>query len=134
MTGIDMSPLVQVVNLAITTLATVGTVGIPILGFYAAQWLRAHTVQMKQQTQTAAAAQADNVIQKGIAYASQQGDPVVPGATCYAIMQAPDLFKRLGFDPATEAGAAAVTRMVTARLVPTPTRPATLDVNVKAEK
>lgn len=134
MTGIDVSPLVPVVNLAITTLATVCTVGIPILGWYAVQWLRAHAAQVTQQTQTAAAAQADSVIQKGIAYAAQKGVDAVPGAACYAIQQAPDLFKRLGFDPSTDAGKAAVTRMVTARLVPTPVAPAMLDVNVKAEK
>lgn len=131
-TGIDLTPLVGIANLAITTFATVATAAIPIAGYFAIQWLRAHAAQTRQATQTAAAAQADSVIQKGIAYANQIGVPQVEGAANYAMNQAPQLLKTLGFDPATDAGKAAVTRMVTARLVPPPTPPATLDVNVTA--
>ncbi len=130
--GVDLSPLATVANLAITTFAGVATFAIPFIAVYARQWLIAHTAQMKQQTQTAAAAQADGVIQKGLAFAAQTGADPVHGATAYATVQAPDLFKRLGFDVATEDGKAAVTRMVTARVTPTPVQPATVNLNVDA--
>jgi len=134
MTGIDLSPLAGVANLAITTFTTVATAAIPIAGFYCIQWLRAHAAQTRQATQVAAAPQVDNAIQKGFSYSQQQGIDPIAGAVDYAIKQVPQQLKTLGFDPATEDGKAAVTRMVTARLVPAPTPPATLDLNVTTAK
>jgi hypothetical protein len=127
---IDLSPLAEVGNLAITTFVSVATVAIPMIGWYCIQWLRAHAAQMKQQTANAAASQIDNVFTKGFAYAAQQGADPIAGAAEYARKQAPTLFKNLGFDPETPEGTAAVVRMATARLVPTPTPPAVVNVNV----
>jgi hypothetical protein len=132
MTGIDTSPLVPLANLAITTFAGVATVAIPLIGYYAIQWLRSHIAQAKQQTANAAASQIDSVIQKGIAYAAQKGLDPVQGARDYAIVQAPALLKNLDFDTTTDAGKASVTRMVEARLVPTPVAPVAVDVAVAA--
>lgn len=131
-TGIDLTPLVGIANLAITTFATVATAAIPIAGYFAIQWLRAHAAQTRQQTQLAAAPPVDNAIQKGFAYSAQHGLDPISGTADYTVAQVPEQLKTLGFDPATDVGKAAVTRMVTARLVPTPTPPAILGVNVTA--
>lgn len=121
MTGVDYGPLVGVANLAITTLAGVATAAIPILGYYAVQWLRSHIAHNNQQTIAVAADNANNVIHKGLAYAAATNAPdAVQGAVDYAVKQAPDVFKTLGFDTSTSAGLNAVTRMATARLEPEP--------------
>lgn len=134
MTGLDTSPLIPLANLAITTFASVATAAIPIIGYFVITWLRAHAAQVNQQAQMAASSQADSIIQKGFAYAAQMGRDPVSTAVSYSVKQAPNLFKRLGFDTSTDAGISAVTRMVQARLVPTVAPASTVDVNLTAGK
>lgn len=142
---IDLSPLIPVVNGLITALAGVLTVATPVLAYYLVVWLRNHGIAMSAQAQNEMVKQADNLIAKGIAYSHATADEginnlkvaspsnVVTKAASYAIAQAPDLLAKLGFDPRTEDGQAAIVRMVTARLVPA-SAPAdtTVDVNLKA--
>lgn len=116
MTGVDYTPLVSVVNLAITTFAGVATFAIPIIGYYVVQWLRSHIAQNKQATATLAAGTADSLLHKGLDYAKQVGADPVQGAVAYAVVQAPDVLKNLGFDPATASGLESIRRMAVARL------------------
>lgn len=116
MNGVDYSPLVGVANAAIATFASTATLALPIIGYFVIQWLRSHIAQNKQATATLAAGTADSLLHKGLDYAKQVGADPVQGAVAYAVVQAPDVLKNLGFDPATASGLESIRRMAVARL------------------
>lgn len=126
---VDVSPLVPVMNGAITALASIATAAVPVITWYVIAWLRAHGLALSQQAAAAIADRVDHLgnmaVQYGQAAATKStahldlvhvDNPVVAAAASYAIAQAPGLLKDAGWDVTTQAGQQAVVRLVTARL------------------
>lgn len=142
-TGIDFSPLVPVINGMITAAAGILSAATPVLIGYAIMWLRNHGIQASQAAQQIVVDRINATIANAQKYATTAADdgvsklkitvddPTIAKAANYAIVQSPALFKKLGFDPATEDGQKAIVRMVTARsALPTQAQVPQSDVHV----
>jgi hypothetical protein len=148
MIGIDFAPLIPAINGMIVAVAGIITASTPVIAYYVVVWLRNHGIAASQAAMSVIVDRVNATIVNGQKYATTAADdginkltinvsdPTVAKAANYAIMQSPDLFKKLGFDVTTEEGQQAVVRMVTARSVsalPSQSQPAT-DINVHTEK
>lgn len=146
-TGIDLCPLVPVVNGLITAIAGLLTAAVPVVVGYMVMWLRNHGIAMSQQAQKVVAERITNTIQNGLKYAISGADvgiqkitiPVendkVRAAANYAIAQSPELLKKAGIDVRTEAGQQALIRRIIAESQPTPPALApTVNTNVTSDE
>lgn len=130
--GIDLCPLVPVINGFITAAASLLLAAVPVFVGLLAKWLYSHGVNMSQQAQKVVSDRISATIQNGLKYAVSGADvgiqritiPVqndaVRTAANYAIAQSPDLLKRAGINVTTVAGQEALVRRITAEAQPTP--------------
>lgn len=121
--GIDLRPLLNEVLLPLASVVAT------ILGTLAIAWVKKR-LALEDTAQTRLLGEiADEALKKAVAYARGMGERqvgalspsvstgslVVDNAVRYAIAQIPDTLKRLGYDPTTDEGRAAIERMVRAR-------------------
>jgi hypothetical protein len=115
---IDFTPLIPVVNGLITAVAGMLTIATPVLIGYAVVWLRNHGIALKAADQQAAIARVNATIANGLNFATTQADvgiKKIGKAANYVIAQSPELLKKVGMDPTTQEGQAALVRLVTAK-------------------
>jgi hypothetical protein len=124
---IDFTPLIPVVNGLITAVAGMLTIATPVLIGYAVVWLRNHGIALKAADQQAAIARVNATIANGLNFATTQADvgikklnvqvdsEKIGKAANYVIAQSPELLKKVGMDPTTQEGQAALVRLVTAK-------------------
>lgn len=145
--GIDLCPIIPVVNGMIVAVAGVLSLATPVIVGLFAKWLYNHGVTVTQAGQKVISDRITTTIQNGLKFATSGADvgierlnikvenEAVRTAANYAIAQSPDLLKKAGIDVTTDAGQQTLVRRITAESMPTPAALSPhVDVNLTANQ